>query len=175
MRIICRRCTSGGSDTAKASLLRKAAGPTGAVSLVDVYGTLLASRLFVPSDLRAIDPRHVSLRSMRRSVDSGKVPLPIFTAIQYSTLWLCCACGNTISQVRMLVAPPNASAKLHTSKSRPPSLAADKAADTNEKLVHAIQESRCIWYEFTPYEVGSDELGGEHISSRHTTLAMGNC
>ena len=65
-------------------LLRKAAGPCGSVSLVDVYGTLLASRIFVPSEIKSLDPRHLSLHSFRRNVDSGAMPLPIFTALQHS-------------------------------------------------------------------------------------------
>ena len=76
-----------GADSQQSSLLRKAAGAKGSVSLVDVYGTLLASRIFIPSDLSAMNPRHISLYSMRQSVDKGQLPLPIFTAIQYRSLY----------------------------------------------------------------------------------------
>lgn len=67
----------------KYSLLRKAAGENGVVSLVDVYGTLLGSRILVPSDVRTLDPQHLSLHLMRKAIDRGQLPLPIFTAIQH--------------------------------------------------------------------------------------------
>lgn len=66
----------------QSGILRKAAGPTGTASLVDVYGTLLSSRLFIPSDPRKIDQHQLSLHLLRRGVDTGQLPLPIFTAIQ---------------------------------------------------------------------------------------------
>ena len=50
---------------------------------MDVYGTLLGSRLLVPSDITRLDPQHLSLHLMRRGVDRGQHPLPIFTAIQH--------------------------------------------------------------------------------------------
>ena len=53
------------------------------MSLVDLYGTLLGSRLYVPSDLARLDPRHLSLHFFRRCVDNGALPLPIFSAIQH--------------------------------------------------------------------------------------------
>lgn len=68
----------------QASLLRKAAGPSGTVSLVDIYGTILGSRLLVPSDTKALNPQHLSLHMMRRNIDRGQCPLPISTAIQHS-------------------------------------------------------------------------------------------
>lgn len=55
----------------------------GVASLVDVYGTLLASRLFVPKDLSKLDFQHLSLHLSRRNIDNGQLPLPIYTAIQH--------------------------------------------------------------------------------------------
>ena len=68
----------------KAGLLRKASGPAGTVSLVDIYGTLLGSRLFVPSVYDNLNPQHLSLHMMRQNIDKGQHPMPIFTAIQHS-------------------------------------------------------------------------------------------
>ena len=64
-------------------MLRKAAGKDGTVSLVDLYGTLLSSRLYVPSDVTQLDPRHLSLHNFRLKVDTGDLPLPILSAIQH--------------------------------------------------------------------------------------------
>ena len=65
-------------------MLRKAAGKEGTVSLVDLYGTLLSSRLYVPSDVTKLNPRHLSLHYFRKNVDTGDLPLPILSAIQHS-------------------------------------------------------------------------------------------
>ena len=70
----------------QAGVLRKAAGPAGTVSLVDIYGTLLGSRLFVPSSYDTLNPQHLSLHMMRRNIDKGQHPMPIFTAIQHSKI-----------------------------------------------------------------------------------------
>lgn len=67
----------------QAGILRKAAGPTGTASLVDLYGTLLSSRLYIPTDVTKLDPRHLSLHLYRRNLDNGALPLPIFSAIQH--------------------------------------------------------------------------------------------
>lgn len=64
-------------------LLRKAAGEFGSVSLVDLYGTFVSSRIFVPSNLDKIDIRHTSLHRFREKIDDGSLPLPIFTALQH--------------------------------------------------------------------------------------------
>lgn len=57
--------------------------PGGTISLTDIYGTLVSSRLLIPTDLTttSLDPRHLSLSHFRRSVDNGLMPMPIFTAI----------------------------------------------------------------------------------------------
>ncbi|KAI0078788.1 FabD/lysophospholipase-like protein [Panus rudis PR-1116 ss-1] len=122
-------------------ILRKAASPSGVASLVDVYGTLLASRLFVPSDTSKLDFKHLSLHFQRRCVDNGEMPLPIFTAIQHAT-------------------PPATLQAIRNVKHE-----RERAIDQNrqEILGHAQSlledETRCLWYEFTPFEVGCDEIG----------------
>ncbi|KIP11177.1 hypothetical protein PHLGIDRAFT_114837 [Phlebiopsis gigantea 11061_1 CR5-6] len=126
----------------KYSLLRKAAGENGVVSLVDVYGTLLGSRILVPSDVRTLDPQHLSLHLMRKAIDRGQLPLPIFTAIQHA-----------IAPVAI-----QAMRDLQSEKSR----SVDPArADALEKAQSYVSDtaSRFFWYEFTPYEIGCDEIG----------------
>ncbi|TCD70189.1 hypothetical protein EIP91_004368 [Steccherinum ochraceum] len=123
------------------ALIRKAAGPTGIVSLVDVYGTLVASRLFVPANAAEVDPRTLSLHLLRSNVDTGHLPLPIFTAIQHVT------------------SPENAAALELAQKEK--SVAVDAAQSDILETVEAnlASDIRCLWYEFTPFEVGCDEVG----------------
>lgn len=64
----------------------KASAPSGSVSLTDIYGLLISSRLFVPSELDSLEAGFLSLYKFRRFVDQGALPLPIFTAIQHGLL-----------------------------------------------------------------------------------------
>lgn len=62
-------------------LIRKAAMPLSAVSLTDLYGVLISSRILIPDDITQLDPRFLSLHGFRRYVDNGSLPMPIFTSI----------------------------------------------------------------------------------------------
>jgi len=66
-------------------LMRKASAPGAEVSLVDIYGTLISSRILVPSDSAIpVDPRFLSLHRFRRLLDySASLPLPILTAVMH--------------------------------------------------------------------------------------------
>lgn len=55
--------------------------PLVTVSLTDLYGTLVCSRILVPDDISKLDPAQLSLHGFRRFVDTGALPMPIFTAI----------------------------------------------------------------------------------------------
>ncbi|KAI0354075.1 FabD/lysophospholipase-like protein [Trametes cingulata] len=122
-------------------ILRKAAGPTGTASLVDLYGTLLASRLYVPTDITRLDPRHLSLHFYRRNLDNGALPLPILSAIQHVT------------------PPEKAEAIKEVADEKALSVDSDRAESLDKEQQHLEREIRWLWYEFTPYEVGCDELG----------------
>ncbi|KAH9896493.1 FabD/lysophospholipase-like protein [Cubamyces lactineus] len=122
-------------------ILRKAAGPTGTASLVDLYGTLLSSRLFIPTDVRRLDPRHLSLHFFRRNIDNGALPLPILSAIQHVT-------------------PPENAEKIREVADEKAFSVDDERARSLDNKQHRLEKNiRWLWYEFTPYEVGCDELG----------------
>ncbi|TBU41999.1 FabD/lysophospholipase-like protein [Dichomitus squalens] len=123
-------------------LLRKAVGEAGAVSLVDLYGTLLSYRLYVPSDLTRLDPRHLSLHFFRRHIDDGSLPLPIFSAIQNV--------HPTQEQANVLKA-------LEEARSR--SVDSDRSNLLQREQESLARSIRWLWYEFTPYEIGCDEIG----------------
>ncbi|TDL24273.1 FabD/lysophospholipase-like protein [Rickenella mellea] len=122
-------------------LLRKATAPLGSVSLTDVYGTLVSARLFVPSDLTGLDPRNLSLHQFRRNVDNASLPMPIFTAV--------------LHEVPVEIEKPLADAKTGEALS----------VDTERKDMFKKEakdmeaQSRWLWFEFTPFEIGCDELG----------------
>lgn len=122
-------------------LLLKVTAPLGSVSLTDIYGTLISSRLFVPSDLDALDPDNLSLHKFRRFVDSGAMPLPIFTAIQHEI-------------------PPDTQKSLTEVEEQRDYLVDSTRYNMLKQEEQDLQsKTRWLWYEFTPYEVGCDELG----------------
>ncbi|THH07987.1 hypothetical protein EW145_g3015 [Phellinidium pouzarii] len=122
-------------------ILRKANSHAGKVSLVDLYGTLISARLFVPSDLDRLDPRFLSLHHFRRNINDGSLPLPIFTAV--------------LHEIPVALEGPLADAQ------REKRHAVDKRRrDVLEREEKEIQElSSWLWFEFTPFEVGCDRLG----------------
>ncbi|KDQ21728.1 hypothetical protein BOTBODRAFT_168945 [Botryobasidium botryosum FD-172 SS1] len=118
-------------------IVQKAIQPKGDVSITDVYGTLISARLYVPSDLSRLDQRHLSLHRFRRFVDNAAYPLPIFTAISRQ------------------LQPPSDTAKAEAKE--PAGKKQTPSASQEEKDLK--QQARWLWFEFTPYEFGSDELG----------------
>ncbi|KAI0666447.1 FabD/lysophospholipase-like protein [Trametes maxima] len=124
-----------------AGLIRKAAGPNGAPSLVDLYGTLLASRLYTPSDATKLDPRHLSMHLYRRNLDNGALPLPILSAIQHVT------------------PPEKAEAIKEVAEEKTFSISRRRECALANKQERLEKDIRWLWYEFTPYEVGCDEIG----------------
>jgi phospholipase A2 len=62
-------------------LIRKATAPGTTASLVDIYGTLVSARLFVPTNIKDLDYRFLSAHQFRRFIDKGEMPLPIMTAV----------------------------------------------------------------------------------------------
>ncbi|KAI0784211.1 FabD/lysophospholipase-like protein [Abortiporus biennis] len=122
-------------------ILRKASGPASMASLVDVYGTLLASRIYVPSQTENLDHRHLSLHWIRRGVDSGELPLPIFTAIHQA------ATAENVKSLR------------NVKEAKQISVDVNKEHALSEEQTRLERTVRCLWYEFTPFEVGCDETG----------------
>jgi len=111
------------------------------VSLVDAYGTLIASRLFVPTNVQSLDPRSLSLHHFRANVDSGRLPLPIFCAIQHAT-------------------PPDQVQALKDVKEEKDSgVSLEREDELLREELHLENRRRFLWYEFTPYEIGCDEIG----------------
>ncbi|KAL5524090.1 hypothetical protein ACEPAG_8263 [Sanghuangporus baumii] len=124
-----------------AGILRKANGPNGNASLVDLYGTLISSRLLVPGDLSRLDPRFLSLYHFGQNTDDGSMPLPIFTAVRHAI-------------------PPELDQSLEEAKSQQENTTNPLRKQMATREEDEIAErSNWMWFEFTPYEVGCDEIG----------------
>jgi hypothetical protein len=122
-------------------LFLKANAPLGAVSLTDIYGTLISSRLFIPTDISTLDPDNLSLHKFRRFVDDGTMPLPIFTAIHHE------------------IAPAPEKALQEVREQRGYLIDPSRYEMLKEEEKELESKTRWLWFEFTPYEVGCDELG----------------
>ncbi|CAE6517944.1 unnamed protein product [Rhizoctonia solani] len=123
-------------------LLHKATAPGwGNVSLTDIYGTLLSARLFVPDDIKKLDIRCLSLHQFRRFVDDGSYPMPIMTAVS--------------RHLRQELESREIEAKKQERRSYGPirRLRLRREAEALEA------QARWLWFEWSPYEVGCDELG----------------
>ena len=71
-----------------AATILKKASKGGDVSLVDVYGVLVSTRLYVASSALPPPPQPLSLRTMKTSaqrdfIDDGDAPLPIYTTVRH--------------------------------------------------------------------------------------------
>ncbi|GAA5887123.1 hypothetical protein JCM5296_001601 [Sporobolomyces johnsonii] len=111
----------------------KNASKNGEVSLVDVYGTLVSTRLFVLSESPPFPPAPVPLSletlktsSQRRFVDDGQAPLPIYCTIRHDL---------------------------------PPDDVIKQKEQEGMSGKEILAEGKWHWFEITPYEVGCDQLG----------------
>ncbi|KAI8459441.1 acyl transferase/acyl hydrolase/lysophospholipase [Phakopsora pachyrhizi] len=116
-------------------LIAKASTNTDSLSLVDIYGTLVSSRLLVPDDISKLDFRHLKISNQRRLLD-GSLPLPIY-----------CTINHLLAHER--------TESLLEKKSR------DSVQDfaQNQSFTSSSYHVRQVWYELTPYEVGSEDVG----------------
>ncbi|GAA6063249.1 hypothetical protein JCM10212_003612 [Sporobolomyces blumeae] len=119
------------SRTLLAGAIGKEASKGGELSLVDIYGTLVSTRLFVASDKLSPPPTPLSLQTLktsfqRRLVDDGEMPLPIYCSVRHDL-------------------PPEEEIKKKEAEGK-----------TGKEIV---DEGKWHWFETTPYEVGCDQLG----------------
>lgn len=105
------------------------ADPEGAFGLVDIYGLLLAARLLVPRGELGINDKDLKISEQRAYVDSGRHPLPIYTAVRHEI--------------------PLQKATQDT----------ENLGQAIEKVKEkAKEESWFQWFELTPYELWCEEL-----------------
>ncbi|GAA5847216.1 hypothetical protein JCM9279_006139 [Rhodotorula babjevae] len=114
-----------------AATILKKASQGGDISLVDVYGVLVSTRLYVASSSLPPPPKPLSLRTMKTSaqrdfIDDGDAPLPIYTTVRHD------------------IPPPAELEKLEK--------------ESEDKAKELVQKAEYTWFETTPFEVGSDKL-----------------
>jgi len=53
------------------------------LGIVDIFGTLISSRILVPANELAVQNDWLKLSNQRKYIDDGKEPLPIYTAVRH--------------------------------------------------------------------------------------------
>lgn len=53
------------------------------LGMVDIFGTLVASRILVPANELAVRDDHLKLSNQRKYLDEGREPMPIYTAVRH--------------------------------------------------------------------------------------------
>ena len=104
--------------------------PEADFGLVDIYGLLLAARLFVPKGELEIDERDLKISNQTLYIGDGQGPMPIYTAVRHEIL--------TEEKV------PEGKLKMNHVTEK-----------TKEK---AKKEDWFQWFELTPYELWCEEV-----------------
>lgn len=97
--------------------------------IVDVYGLLLAARLMVPKGELDLNSANLKLSNQRKYVDTGKHPLPLYTAVRHE------------------IPPEQQTADTEPTKK-----------DITE-VQEPKTEAWFQWFEFSPYEFYSEDFG----------------
>lgn len=131
----------------------KRASQGGELSLPDVYGTLVSSRLYLSDDDESGStgrnegpaPRPLSLATLKTStqrqyMDDGSHPLPIYTTVRH----------DLPLPEELAEAEKKAEQQQQTTNSKRPN------SSGTEPVAAKLSWT---WFETTPYEVGSDKLG----------------
>jgi len=98
------------------------------LSIVDIYGLLLAERLFVPVGDLEVNEKDLKISNQREYIKFGQNPLPIYTAVRHEIPE-----ADTDASKLQLPAPEDAKER-------------------------AKKEAWFQWFEITPYEVFCEEL-----------------
>lgn len=137
-----------------AGLVEKLKGDPGAdFGLVDIYGLLLAARLFVPRGELGVSDRDLKLSNQQLNLMDGAHPLPIYTAVRH--------------EIPVLEEDSD-----QTKKQPMP----------EQLMREAKDESWFQWFEFTPYEFFCEELNagiptwalGRHFHGGRNEIPLGD-
>lgn len=136
-------------------LVEKLKGDPGAdFGLVDIYGLLLAARLFVPRGELGVSDRDLKLSNQQFNLMNGAHPMPIYTAVRH--------------EIPVLEEEDNDRAKKHPMP--------------EQLMREAKTEAWFQWFEFTPYEFFCEELNagiptwalGRQFNAGHNVLSAEN-
>ncbi|KAL8960418.1 MAG: hypothetical protein Q9183_005469, partial [Haloplaca sp. 2 TL-2023] len=106
--------------------------PEAEFGIVDIYGILLAARLLVPRGELGVESQDLKLSNQQVYLKDGAHPLPIYSSVRHEI-------------------PAEETKKSNSSK--------DQEKPSQEAMEKAKKEAWFQWFESTPYELWSEELG----------------
>ncbi|KAL8765244.1 MAG: hypothetical protein Q9209_007637 [Squamulea sp. 1 TL-2023] len=104
--------------------------PTAEFGLVDVYGVLLAARLFVPRGELGVDSRNLKVSNQQEYLKDGAHPMPIYSAVRHEI----------------------------SIEAKQSDLEKNQQAVSQQNKKKAKPDSWFQWFESTPYELWSEEI-----------------
>jgi phospholipase A2 len=119
----------------------KQAGQAGDLSLVDAYGVLVSSRLFIPEDTQHLHLNRLKLSHQQAVFADGTFPMPIYNVIRHDV--------PPVEKLAELRDAKAAEARQIFEHRRE-----EKAVEVDRKEQELVQESQWQWFELSPFEVG---------------------
>lgn len=122
------------------------------LTLVDAYGVLLSTRLYIPAEESKLDPKDLNLSEQKRFFTNGEMPLPIYSAVRHD-----------IPKPKSKQNDTPESSATDKSDSKPESASAPQSEEqegySQDEAEEALKHSKWQWVEMTPFEVGVEEIG----------------
>jgi len=119
------------------------------LGMVDIFGTLVASRILVPSNELTVHDDWLKLSNQRKFIDDGTEPLPIYTAVRHEIPIKAALDKSTKKDEE-----PNKELEHLGSTGDDGVISSDIAGEQQQKLQEqARREAWFQWFELTPYDI----------------------
>ncbi|CAG8528968.1 7843_t:CDS:2 [Paraglomus brasilianum] len=122
------------------------------MNLVDVFGTFLSSRLLIPEDVEGVNERWYKLSGQKEMIDDGSAPLPIYTVVRHEIKEE----TEEGNKDRPEGGGEKEKAKMsYEEEKEETNTEVNKKGDSDDEN----KEDEFQWFEFTPYEIGCEDIG----------------
>src|SRR5579859_2031895 len=124
---------------------------------VDIFGTLVASRILVPANELAVRDDYLKLSSQRKYIDDGSEPMPIYTAVRHEIPIK--AVSEDDSKKEEKPRNEHGLQDLGSTGEEESVVSGNIEGEKQQALKQkAREESWFQWFEITPYYIGCEEV-----------------
>ena len=116
------------------------------LGMVDIFGTLVSSRILVPANELAVQDDMLKLSNQRKFIDDGSEPLPIYTAVRHEIPVKAVTRGKTKKEERK-----ETKEEMKDLGSTGEDAGIKEGSQHVELQQRAREESWFQWFELTPY------------------------
>ncbi|CAG8522820.1 5512_t:CDS:2 [Paraglomus occultum] len=123
------------------------------MNLVDVFGTFLSSRLLIPEDVERVNERWYKLSEQKKMVEDGSAPLPIYTVVRHEIKE-----ETEEGNKDRPEGGENEKEKVklnYEEEKKVTNTEVNRKGDSDDDNT----EDEFQWFEFTPYEIGCEDIG----------------